>query len=164
MVRVTTPRVDSQMARQKTCHQRSGEISRIQQAVSSRAYTEQRSLKMKGGSYSCSQNHSKFKYLSRKDRQWRQTLASHHGVIPLWRYGSSLVETKVGSSMKTTFQICNLNVPSSIKNTCIFAAFREADTITNLRVALDRYEEKVNRIEFNMEIKMSNCLQLMTQY
>ena len=49
--------------------------------------------------------------------------------------------------MKMSFQICNLKPPNSVKNTCIFAAFQASDTITNLHVALDRYQEQVNTIE-----------------
>ena len=41
MVRVTTPRVDSQMASQRTRHRRSEQISSIRQVVSGGAHTEQ---------------------------------------------------------------------------------------------------------------------------
>ena len=58
--------------------------------------------------------------------------------------------------MKMSFQICNLKAPNSVKNTCIFAAFQAGDTITNLHVALNRYQEQVNKIEFNMEVRRVN--------
>jgi len=54
---------------------------------------------------------------------------------------------KGGSSMKMLLQICNLKAPNFVKNTCIVAAFQAGDTITNLHVALNRYQEQVNRIE-----------------
>ena len=41
MVRVTTPRVDSQMASQRTRHRRSEEISSVRQVVSGGAHIEQ---------------------------------------------------------------------------------------------------------------------------
>ena len=74
-------------------------------------------------------------------------LTSHKGVIPPGQIWIKLGGDKGGSSMKMSFQICNLRAPNSVKNTCIFAAFQAGDTITNLHVALDRYQEQVNRIE-----------------
>ena len=78
-------------------------------------------------------------------REGRLTL--HKGVIPSGQIWIKLGGDKGGSSMKMSFQICNLKAPNSVKNTCIFAAFQAGDTITNLHVALDRYQEQVNTIE-----------------
>ena len=74
-------------------------------------------------------------------------LTLHKGVIPPGQIWIKLGRDKGGSSIKMSFQICKLKAPNSVKNTCIFAAFQASDTITNLHVALVRYQEQVNRIE-----------------
>ena len=66
-------------------------------------------------------------------------LTSHNGVIPPGQIWIKLGGDKGGSSMKMSFQICNLKAPNSVKNTCIFAAFQAGDT--NLHVA-DHYQEQ----------------------
>ena len=43
---------------------------------------------------------------------------------------------KGGQSVKINFQICNVENPNSVKNTCVFAAFEALDTATNIHVAL----------------------------
>ncbi len=54
------------------------------------------------------------------------------------RYG-----VKVGGdrSFKMTFQICNIDHPNSPANTCAFCV---PDSVTNLRVALQRFQDEVD--------------------
>ena len=41
------------------------------------------------------------------------------------------------------FQIVNVESPNSPQNTCVFACFEAADTMTNLHIGLDRFKADV---------------------
>lgn len=45
------------------------------------------------------------------------------------------------------FQIVNVPNPNSIQNTCVFCCFEAGDSITNLHVALDRFQPQVEKLK-----------------
>lgn len=44
------------------------------------------------------------------------------------------------------FQICNILHPNSPTNTCIFCIFLAYDSVTNLHIGLDRYQDQIKDI------------------
>ena len=70
-------------------------------------------------------------------------LTNHNGAIPEKEIWVKIGGDKGGQSVKINFQICNVENPNSVKNTCVFAAFEAPDTATNIHVALERYALQV---------------------
>ncbi len=73
------------------------------------------------------------------------------GRYLLTRSGSSWVEIREeGVCFKMVFQICNVEHPNSPVNTCAFCVFEapEApDNVTNLKIALQRFEDEVDSLQ-----------------
>ncbi|KAL5477294.1 hypothetical protein EMCRGX_G024068 [Ephydatia muelleri] len=57
--------------------------------------------------------------------------------IKQWRF------QKGGGTFKMSFQIVNVPLPNCPQNTCVFCCFEADDNITNLHVALDRFQDQV---------------------
>ena len=70
-----------------------------------------------------------------------------HQMIPEDEIWIKIGGDKGGGSFKMSFQICNLDNPNSIDNTCVFAVFNASDSTTNLHVALDRYKEQIDTLQ-----------------
>ncbi len=70
-----------------------------------------------------------------------------HEIIPPEEIWVKIGGDKGGSSMKTSFQICNVRNPNSVQNTCVFAVFQAPDTSTNLHVALDRFTDQIASLQ-----------------
>ena len=49
-------------------------------------------------------------------------------------------QDKGGKSVKANFQICNVENPNSVRNTCVFAAFEAPDS------ALERYSPQISEL------------------
>ena len=77
---------------------------------------------------------------------WHRTnrLTWHDGVIPQDEIWVKIGGDKGGKSMKGSFQICNILRPNSVQNTIVFSIF---DSLTNLHVALDRYNEQIMQLQ-----------------
>jgi hypothetical protein len=54
---------------------------------------------------------------------------------------------KGDSSLKTNFQILNVENPNAVNNTCVFTAFQAPDSYYNLKIALERYGEQVDELQ-----------------
>lgn len=54
---------------------------------------------------------------------------------------------KGGSTLKASFQLCNVPRPNSVQNTCVFAVFEARDSPSNLHIALDRYNEQIRALQ-----------------
>ena len=57
-----------------------------------------------------------------------------------------------------SFQICNVDHPNSPVNTCAFCVFEAPDNITNLKIALERFQDQVDNLHkrtwrYNMEVQ-----------
>ena len=74
-------------------------------------------------------------------------LTWHNGAIPPDEIWVKLGGDKHGGSFKMNFQICNVCIPNSKTNTCVFYRFMGYDSITNLHVGLNRYSEQVNELQ-----------------
>ena len=74
-------------------------------------------------------------------------LTWHEGIIPPEEIWVKLSGDKGGESFKMSLQVVNTPHPNSVQNTCVFAAFEASDSVTNLKVALARYHEQVNRLQ-----------------
>ena len=74
-------------------------------------------------------------------------LTWHNGAIPSTEIWIKLGGDKGGGSFKSNFQIVNTRAPNSIYSTCVFSCFEAPDSITNLHVALDRYQAQVNALQ-----------------
>ena len=70
-----------------------------------------------------------------------------HDVIPSDEVWIKLGGDKGGGSFKMSFQIVNVPSPNSPQNTCVFCCFEADDNITNLHVALDRYQDQVAELQ-----------------
>ena len=46
-----------------------------------------------------------------------------------------------------SFQIVNVPLPNCPQNTCVFCCFEADDNITNLHVALDRFQDQVEELQ-----------------
>ena len=73
-------------------------------------------------------------------------LTWHSGVIPSSEVWVKIGGDKGGGSMKTSFQICNIYNPNSIKNSVVFSIFEAPDTYTNLKIALEPFRHQVNQL------------------
>ena len=75
-----------------------------------------------------------------------EQLTWHEGLIPedeIWvKMGD-----KGGTTLKASFQLCNVVKPNSVQNTCVFAIFEARDSTTNLHIALDRYKEQISVLQ-----------------
>lgn len=54
---------------------------------------------------------------------------------------------KGGGTFKMVLQIVNVNHPNSPNNTCVFAIFDGPDSVANLTVLADRFQEQVNSLQ-----------------
>ena len=66
-----------------------------------------------------------------------------HTGIPETEIWLKIGGDKGGGSFKMNFQIVNVESPISPQNTCVFACFEAADTMTNLHVGLDRFKADI---------------------
>eukprot|EP00731_Ephydatia_muelleri_P032533 Em0024g77a len=82
-----------------------------------------------------------------EENQRTGRLTWHDGVIPASEIWLKLGGDKGGSSFKMNFQIVNVAAPNSVHNTCVFCCFEADDTVTNLRIALDRYKDQVAHLQ-----------------
>ncbi len=48
--------------------------------------------------------------------------------------------------MKTSFQICHIANPNSVKNSVVFSIFEAPDTYTNLNIALEPFKHQINSL------------------
>ncbi|KAL5517155.1 hypothetical protein EMCRGX_G002639 [Ephydatia muelleri] len=62
---------------------------------------------------------------------------------------------KGGGTFKMSFQIVNVPPPNCPQHTCVFCCFEADDSITNLHVALDRFQDQVEELQ---RIKLEVCL------
>jgi hypothetical protein len=74
-------------------------------------------------------------------------LTWHDGRLPESEIWLKLGGDKGGGSFKMAFQIVNVPNPNSIQNTCVFCCFEAGDSITNLHVALDRFQPQVEKLK-----------------
>ena len=75
------------------------------------------------------------------------TLTWHEGMIPSDEIWIELGGDKGGGRyFKMNFQIVNTHTPNSVYNTCEFSCFKADNTLANLHVALDRFNEEVAEI------------------
>eukprot|EP00731_Ephydatia_muelleri_P001906 Em0001g1906a len=82
-----------------------------------------------------------------EENQRTGRLTWHDGVIPASEIWLKLGGDKGGGSFKMNFQIVNVAAPNSVHNTCVFCCFEADDTVTNLRIALDRYKDQVAHLQ-----------------
>ena len=45
------------------------------------------------------------------------------------------------------FQIVNTKAPNSSANTCVFSIFQAPDSVTNLKVVIDRFGQEIDDLE-----------------
>ena len=74
-------------------------------------------------------------------------LTWHDGLIPPEEIWVKIGGDKGGTTLKASFQLCNVAKPNSVQNTCVFAIFEARDSSTNLHVALDRYQEQIRHLQ-----------------
>ena len=74
-------------------------------------------------------------------------LTWHGGLIPLEEIWVKIGGDKGGSTLKASFQLCNVPRPNSVQNTCVFAVFEARDSPSNLHIALDRYNEQIRALQ-----------------
>jgi hypothetical protein len=74
-------------------------------------------------------------------------LTWHEGRIPADEIWIKLGGDKGDSSLKTNFQILNVENPNAVNNTCVFTAFQAPDSYYNLKIALERYGEQVDELQ-----------------
>jgi hypothetical protein len=70
-----------------------------------------------------------------------------HGRIPDDELWIKLGGDKGHGSFKFNLQLCNTLHPNSQKNTTLLAMCMAGDTVANLHVALDQYQEQLTEIE-----------------
>ncbi|XP_070551522.1 uncharacterized protein [Ptychodera flava] len=63
-------------------------------------------------------------------------LTTHDGYIPNDQIWVKVGGDKGGGSMKSVFEICNVEFPNSVKNTVVWNLFAAADSEVNLRTAM----------------------------
>lgn len=74
-------------------------------------------------------------------------LTWHDGLIPSEEIWVKIGGDKGGTTLKASFQLCNVARPNSVQNTCVFAIFEARDCSANLHVALDRYQEQIRVLQ-----------------
>ena len=74
-------------------------------------------------------------------------LTWHGKLIPDREIWVKIGGDKGGTTLKASFQGCNVARPNSLQNTCVFAVFEARDSPANLHVALDRYCEQVRSLQ-----------------
>ena len=73
-------------------------------------------------------------------------LTNHNGAIPENEIWIKIGGDKGGKSVKANFQICNVENPNSVRNTCVFAVFEAPDSATNVHIALERYSPQISEL------------------
>jgi hypothetical protein len=68
-------------------------------------------------------------------------------MIPVNEVWVKICGDKGGSSFKMSLQIMNTAKPNSVKNSCVFTLFEAADKVTNLHIALDRYQSVISDLQ-----------------
>ena len=64
---------------------------------------------------------------------------------------------KGGGTFKMSFQIVNVPPPNCPQHTCVFCCFEADDNITNLHVALDRFQDQVEELQrIKLEVSSNN--------
>ena len=74
-------------------------------------------------------------------------LTWHDGLIPTDEVWVKIGGDKGGTTLKASFQLCNVESPNSVQNTCVFAVFEARDSSTNLHIALDRYKNQISNLQ-----------------
>lgn len=73
-------------------------------------------------------------------------LTWHNGLIPQGEVWVKIGGDKGGTTLKASFQLCNIAKPNSYQNS-VFAIFEARDSPTNLHIALDRYEIQIRALQ-----------------
>lgn len=71
----------------------------------------------------------------------------HEGRLPADEIWIKIGGDKGGGTFKMALQIVNVLTPNSPNNTCVFCIYAGADSVTNLTVMAQRFEEQVNALE-----------------
>uniref|UniRef100_A0A1X7V868 Uncharacterized protein n=1 Tax=Amphimedon queenslandica TaxID=400682 RepID=A0A1X7V868_AMPQE len=74
-------------------------------------------------------------------------LTWHDGLIPPNELWIKVGGDRGGSSFKMSFQIINVPKPNSVKNSTVFALFEAPHSVSNLHIALDRYENAITDLQ-----------------
>ena len=70
-----------------------------------------------------------------------------HDVIPSDEVWIKLGGDKGGGTFKMSFQIVNVPSPNCPQNTCVFCCFEADDSVPNLHVALDRFQDQEKELQ-----------------
>ena len=70
-------------------------------------------------------------------------LTWHDGLIPAEQVWVKIGGDKRGTTLKASFQLCNVERPNSVHNICVFAVFEARDSPTNLH----RYREQIRTLQ-----------------
>lgn len=70
----------------------------------------------------------------------------HDNVIPADEVWIKLGGDKGGNTFKLSVQLANATAVNSMRNTFVITCFQAADTVSNLNVAIARYQEQLNEL------------------
>lgn len=83
--------------------------------------------------------------------EYRQNqLIWHNGLIPQNELWVKVGGDKGGSSFNMSLQLVNVQKPNSVKNSCVFTLFEAPDSLANLHIALDRYNDEIIDLQSSM--------------
>ena len=76
-------------------------------------------------------------------------LTWHDGAIPADEIWIKVGGDKGGtvSTLKMSFQICNVTSPNAVSNTSVFCVFQASDTPVNLEIGLERFREHITHLQ-----------------